>query len=148
MNIVILSGRLASEPTVKTTSNNKRVLETAIGVRKGYGATRETMWVDLIAFEYTADKMASWLHKGDLFGIRGREDVSSYTDKEGKKRKSVKVIVDEIFLFPNPKKAEIEYEEKPQDTVGNLLKNDMKNRMEDLDKWSTPVFEDAGDLPF
>ena len=153
MNIVTLTGRMANEAVVSTTQNGARKVEGRIGVRKPKkGGEAETMWINFIAWEYTADKISAYVHKGDMFEIVGHLEVSSYTDRNGEQRKKWQVVVDAIpQLLPNADKkakAEVEYEDKPKDTVANIVKKDMKSRMEDLDHWSTPVFEDAGDLPF
>ena len=147
MNVVTLVGRMANEPSISTTTNGKRKVESAIGVTKfKSGGEKETMWINFVAFEYTADKIAKYIHRGDMFTIVGHLDVSSYLDKNGEQRKAWKVIVDSVpDLLPNNRRENADIE---QDTVENIVKKDMKNRIEDLDKWSTPVFEEAGDLPF
>lgn len=56
----------------------------------------KTTWVELVAFKKLAENMAESFEKGDLVNVTGKLQVEDWEDKDGNKRRSVKVVVDTI----------------------------------------------------
>lgn len=93
MNRVDLIGRLTRDNKLDYTTSGKAFLKNAIAVdRRGEG----TDFINLIAWEKTAEFMDKHFKKGSRLGISGRLQSSSYTDKEGKNRTSIDVVVEAV----------------------------------------------------
>lgn len=92
INRVCLTGRLARDPDVRTTSNGKNITRFTLAVdkdRKDDGAN----FIDCIAFGKTGELIGGRTNKGMLIGIDGKLDQSTYQNREGKNVSSVSVIV-------------------------------------------------------
>lgn len=93
MNRVDLIGRLTRDNKLEYTTSGKAFLKNAIAVdRRGEG----TDFINLIAWEKTAEFMDKHFKKGSRLGISGRLQSSSYTDREGKNRTSIDVVVEAV----------------------------------------------------
>jgi single-strand DNA-binding protein len=94
LNHVTLIGRLVADPETRNTLNGKSVCNIRIAVdRKG----RE---------KETGDALATYATKGRLVAIVGKIQLDNYTDKDGVKRQSVKVLVDQWSLLDSRKEQD------------------------------------------
>ena len=107
MNKSILIGRLTDNPELKTTPNGKYVAEFTLAVNRDFKNAEgnyEADFINCVAFNQAAETISKYVHKGDKFGVEGRIQVRSYTNKEGNKRYITEVVV-ESFEFLEPKKS-------------------------------------------
>lgn len=105
MNNVTLIGRLAADPELKTTGSEISVTNFAIAVdRKGTkGEEKVTDWLDIVAWRNTADFVCKYFHKGDPIVVIGSIQARMWEDGEGKKRKTVEVVADNVEFVPKAK---------------------------------------------
>ena len=98
MNKVILMGRLARDPDVRTTQGGKSVARMTLAVdrRRGPDGQQEADFLVLIAWEKIADIAANYLHKGSKILVEGRLQSRSYEAQDGTKRYVTEVIVSNI----------------------------------------------------
>ena len=59
----------------------------------------KTEWHNLIAWNKTADLIEQYVTKGKQIAIEGKLSSRSYDDKEGEKRYTTEVIVNELLLL-------------------------------------------------
>lgn len=107
MNTVMLVGRLASDPEVRTTENGKEIVRISVAVNRSFknpDGLYQTDFIDCTLWDGLAKHLNSYCKKGDTVGIRGRIQVSHY-EKEEQKHKKVDVIVEKL-TFLSAKKAE------------------------------------------
>lgn len=105
-NQVQLRGRIGKDLELKHTTNGKAYVNLTLATNEKYtdksGTTQEeTSWHNLIAWGKTAELMSRLLNKGSDAIITGKLKYESYTDKEGIKRNSTKIIVDEFIAGNN-----------------------------------------------
>lgn len=94
INKVILMGRLTADPELKVSGSGVNVLRFTVAV--GRRAKRdETDFIECVAFRNTAEFIARYFKKGSAIIVFGQLRVEPYTDKEGNKRVSTRVTVDE-----------------------------------------------------
>ncbi len=109
LNKVLMSGRLTAEPEVKTTGDN-RYCKFAIACerpkRKGEEKA-ETDFFNCTAWNSNADVVSKWFGKGDMITIVGSLRNSTY-EKNGEKRTSTEVRVDEIHFSGGNKRNNAE----------------------------------------
>ena len=98
INSVVLMGRLTYQPEIKVTPSGVSVLRLQIAVDRNYqkqGEERKTDFIDCVAWRNTAEFIGKKFKKGNMIAIEGNIQTESYTDKNGDKRKSVDVIVNQ-----------------------------------------------------
>ena len=95
MNKVILMGRLARDPDVRTTQNGKSVTQMTLAVdrRRGSDGQQEADFLALVAWEKLADIAGQYLHKGSKILVEGRLQSRSYDAQDGSKRYVTEVVL-------------------------------------------------------
>lgn len=103
MNQVTLVGRFAADPELTYTPNGKAKANFAVAVNQGFGEKRTTEFIDCVAWEKAAEKVADQGRKGKEVSIGGRISVNKWQDKEGKNRKTVEVVANTIVVGAEPR---------------------------------------------
>src|ERR1017187_3347680 len=93
LNSVVLTGRTGKDPESKFTPAGKQVVNLSLAVDYGYGDKKKTSWIDLVAWEKTAETFQKFVHKGSLIGIQGYLQQRSWQTDTGDKRSKVEVVV-------------------------------------------------------
>lgn len=104
MNKVILVGNTCSDIEVKKTQSGKSVCEFALAINENYGGENKTDFVDVQAWEKTAENLAKFVSKGSKLLIEGKIRTNTYTTTDNKKIKKV-VVVASNFEFMQAKQA-------------------------------------------
>lgn len=109
LNQVVLVGRLTSDPEVNTYENNKKRTSINLAVSRGFKNSNgeyETDFIDCILWNGIAENTCEYCHKGDIVGIKGRLQSSSY-EKDGVKKYSTDVIAEKVtYLSTKRQEAE------------------------------------------
>lgn len=97
MNLVILIGNLCQDVEVKTTSSGTTYLNNSIAVKRKFhkDSDPDTDFFNITIFGKSAEAAGKMLHKGSKIAITGTLQNDSYTNKEGKKTTTTKVMVNE-----------------------------------------------------
>jgi len=106
LNKVILMGRLARDPECKYIGDRK-VANFTLAVdrgRKNANGEREADFIDCAAWGSSAEFVQKWFAKGMMAIVVGRIQTRHWEDRNGNKRVSVGIQVDEI-TFGETKKA-------------------------------------------
>lgn len=101
MNTVMLVGRLAQEPEVRTTEKGKEIVRISLAVNRGFknpDGIYETDFIDCTLWDGLAKNINEYCKKGDTVGVRGRIQVSHY-EKDNQKIKKVDVIVEKLTFL-------------------------------------------------
>ena len=96
MNKVILVGRLAADPECKYTQDGTAWTSFTLAVTRQWDKDKNADFIDCVCFKKLAEIVANHLKKGSRCGISGEIQVQHYTDKDGNKRRSVRVIANEM----------------------------------------------------
>ena len=98
MNKVILMGRLARDPDVRTTQGGKTVARMTLAVdrRKSADGQQEADFLSLVAWEKLADIAGNYLHRGSKILVEGRLQSRSYEAQDGSKRYVTEVVLSNI----------------------------------------------------
>ena len=107
INNVTLIGRLVSDPEVKELEKSKVAnITLAVSRRfKNEDGSYETDFIDCVVWNELASNLKEYCKKGDLVGVTGRVQTTTYTTKEDQKRKTTEVVVEKLS-FLQPKKTE------------------------------------------
>jgi single-strand DNA-binding protein len=107
LNQVVIAGRLTANPEVTTTENNKKRTYLTVAVPRSYknvDGTYDTDFIRCVLWGGIAESTCEYCQKGDIVGIKGRLQTSSY-EKEGEKVYVTDVIAEKVS-FLSSKKAD------------------------------------------
>ena len=102
MNKVILSGRLAADPKIKTNTKVK-VAEFALAVDRPFRnqASRITDFIPCVAFGQRADFAEKFLRKGEKIMVSGFWTIDKWKNRDGNSMTSHKCQVEEYEFCGN-----------------------------------------------
>ena len=113
MNSVNLIGRIGNELQLKKSQSDKSVISFSLAVTRSYNR-EETDWINIVAWNRTAEVISQYGKKGALIGVSGRIQTRSYDDSSGKKVYVTEVVCDSVQLLESkPKENTNEYIEEP-----------------------------------
>ena len=110
-NKVQLVGFLGGDPELKETTTGRKVARFTVATNETYlnnqGETvTETQWHHLVAWGKLAEKAEQELNKGMQVSVEGKLVHRSYVDKEGIKRFTTEVNVQELAVLSHRTKTE------------------------------------------
>lgn len=108
INCVNLAGNVGRDPEMKFTQGGTAVLKfsVAINERRKVGEKWEDQveWVNCVAWSKRAEGLAKVLTKGTPVAVVGKLRTRSWEDKDGNKRYSTEVHVDDVALMGGRKR--------------------------------------------
>ena len=102
MNKVILIGRLARDPEMRTTISGTNVTRFTIAVTRTYqdqNGERGADFINCVAWRRQAENIAKYCQKGTQVAIDGRIQTGSYDAQDGTKRYTTDVICDNVTFL-------------------------------------------------
>lgn len=107
LNKIVLMGRLTRDPELRTTGKDTKVASFSIAVDRDYssGDTKETDFIDIVAWRSTAEFVSKYFSKGRMAVVSGRLQIRSWTDKDGNKRRSAEVVADNVYFGDSKRDA-------------------------------------------
>ena len=101
LNRIVLMGRLTRDPELRKTQSDTPVCSFSLAVDRDYkkdGEKKETDFIDIVAWRATAEFVSKFFTKGRMAVVEGRLQIRDWTDKEGNKRRSAEVVVDNMYF--------------------------------------------------
>lgn len=141
LNVGILLGRLTADPEMRQ-AGNSNVCDFCLAVDRSFtnkNNEREADFIDCIAWGKTADFVQKWFKKGSPMGVKGHIQTRMWEDKQGNKRKSTELVVEEVSF------AGSKADSQPAQPTGNEYVGDP---MAALPGGFAPAPGDDSDLPF
>ena len=103
INSVVLVGRLTKDPEMRYTQTGKAVTRFRLAVDRAFGkdesGNRPTDFIDVVAWEKTAELCGQYLAKGAPVGVQGRIQTRSYTTQDGQPRQAFEVVADRVAFL-------------------------------------------------
>ena len=148
LNHITIMGRLTRDPELKYTQSQTPVTSFTLAVDRDFGGRdggeRQTDFIDCVAWRQTAEFVSKYFAKGSMAVVSGRLQIRDWTDREGGKRRSAEVVVDNIY-FGESKRRE-----------GGEMRSDSRPAYSDYESVSpsmgasafSELGDDDGELPF
>ena len=95
LNVVAIMGRLARDPELRQTTTGKSVASISIACsrgRKDANGKDLVDWIDVVAWDHTAEFVCKYFQKGSLIAIDGRLQSRTYKDRNGNNRTAIEVV--------------------------------------------------------
>ena len=99
LNVVAIMGRLAADPQLRQTTTGKNVASFRIACDRGRrdaNGQSQADWLDVVAWDRTAEFVCKYFQKGSLIAIDGRLQSRQYQDKNGNNRTAVEVVANNV----------------------------------------------------
>lgn len=108
MNKVILLGRLTAKPELRYTNTNTAFLRFTVAVNRNYTGSdgkREADFINVVAWRKQAETISKYFDKGNLIALEGRLQTGSYDDRDGNKRYTMDVALDNFEFVEGKNKS-------------------------------------------
>jgi single-strand DNA-binding protein len=109
MNSIFLAGYLGRDAELRHLQNGDAVVN--FSVADSAGRDKPPIWWNCQLFGKRAESLAQYLTKGQAVAVSGSVSEREWTDKDGNKRKSMDVRVQDVALQGKPEEAK----PKPRD---------------------------------
>ena len=106
MNIIGLSGRLTSEPELKTTQSGISVCQVNLAVKRPK-VKDTTDFISVVLWRHQAEFLTRCAHQGSVVGVQGCLTARKFQDKEGNNRTVFEVVADSVELLESKKEETI-----------------------------------------
>lgn len=137
INNVTLMGRLTYDPELKSTVSGISVVSFQVASDRQFqakGEERKADFIDCTAWRQTAEFISKYFHKGSMIALTGSLQTENYTDKDGNKRKSVTVVVNNVSFCGS----------KAEDEANTTTGSGKMSGYDDFEE----IVDDDDDLPF
>ena len=108
MNVITVAGTLGKDAEVKYLANGDAICN--FSVADSQGRDKPTIWWNCGLYGKRAESLSQYLTKGQAVTVTGSVSEREWTDKEGNKRKSMDVRVNDVALQGGRKDAEPQQE--------------------------------------
>lgn len=148
LNVVAIMGRLAADPQLRQTTTGKNVASFRIACDRGRrdaNGQSQADWLDVVAWDRTAEFVCKYFQKGSLIAIDGRLQSRSYQDKNGNNRTAIEIVANNVN-FAAPKSANAAPMAAPAPRPAAQAAPAPSYSAGSNDDFA--LIEDEGDLPF
>lgn len=122
LNHIVLMGRFTRDPELRYTQSQTPVASFSLAVDRdfGRGEEKQTDFIDCVAWRQTGEFVSKYFQKGSMAVVSGRLQIRDWTDRDGNKRRSAEVVVDNVY-FGESKRREGESRDNygPRDSYGS-----------------------------
>ena len=102
LNHIVIMGRLTRDPELRYTQSQTPVASFTLAVDRDFGgrdgSERQTDFIDCVAWRSTAEFVSKYFQKGSMAVASGRLQLRDWTDRDGNKRRSAEVVVDNMYF--------------------------------------------------
>jgi len=106
LNKVVIMGRLTKDPELRYTTTGTPVTSFTLAVERDYSdkdGEKQTDFIDCIAWRHTAEFLSKYFSKGRMVVAAGRLQIRFWEDSEGRKRKIVEVVAENVYFGDSKK---------------------------------------------
>lgn len=118
MNSLTIAGQLGKDAETRYLPDGTPVC--AFSVADGQGRDKPTIWWNASLFGKRAESLAPYLTKGQAVTVTGTVSEREWTDKDGQKRKSMDVRVQDVALQGGKREGEAKPTAKPKAASGGF----------------------------
>lgn len=109
LNQVVLVGRIVKDVEVKELESGKKVSFITLAIPRSFknaDGIYETDFVDITLWGEIASNVVEYCRKGDLVGVKGRLQSSTYEKEDGTKQYKMEVIAERVSFLSSRKSNE------------------------------------------
>lgn len=126
LNRIILQGRLTDTPELKVTNSGKYVTGFSLAVERDFstGDEKETDFINIVAWNKTAEFITKYFSKGKQLLVTGSLQVRKYQTQNGENRYSTEVIADKVYFCGDKSKDPLQAVQNKLEEYGDFTEVD------------------------
>lgn len=109
-------GRLTRDPEVRyTQTDNVQVTNFTLAVNRRFakqGEERQADFINIVAWNKTAEFISKYFKKGQQVGIIGRLQTRNWEDEQGQKHYATEVVAEETYFADTKKENNVSAEQE------------------------------------
>ena len=113
LNHITIMGRLVRDPELRRTGSGVAVASFCVAVDRDFapkdGGERKTDFINCVAWRQTGEFISKYFTKGRMIVVDGRLEMRDWTDKEGNKRTSAEINVDNAYFGDSKRDSDSSY---------------------------------------
>lgn len=101
LNHITIMGRIGTDIELRKTGSGVSVASFTVACDRDFksgGGEKETDWIDCVAWRQTGEFIQKYFAKGRTIVVSGRLQIRNWNDKEGNKRKTAEIVVDNAYF--------------------------------------------------
>lgn len=102
LNRIFIQGRLTRDPELRHTQSGTAVASFSVAVDRAFKdkttGKKETDFIDCVAWRHTGEFVQKYFSKGSMAVVVGRLQMRDWTDKDGNKRRSAEIVVEDVYF--------------------------------------------------
>ena len=110
LNHITIMGRLTRDPELRYTQSQTPVASFTLAVDRDFsgrdGGEKQTDFIDCVAWKATAEFVNKYFTKGSMAVVSGRLQLRDWTDRDGGKRRSAEVVVNNMYFGESKKQTD------------------------------------------
>lgn len=106
MNVFTFTGNLGGNAEQRYTQSGDSVVSFSVAVKSGFGDKASTTWIRCTMFGKRGESVLPYLNKGQFVGVSGEFSAREWDDKQGQKRTSIDVRVNDLTLLGGKQEAQ------------------------------------------
>lgn len=110
LNKIVVMGRLTRDPELHRTQSGKPVVALTLACDRDFaprGAERETDFIDVVAWNNTAEFVDKYFTKGRMAIVSGSLQIRNWEDKNGNKRRNAEILAASVYFGDSKKEATV-----------------------------------------
>lgn len=119
LNQIVIVGRLTDKPKIEEYNEGEgKRSQITLAVPRSYknvDGEYDTDFVDCILWGPIAENTAEYCHKGDIVGVKGRIQTSTYEAEDGSKKKSTQIVAEKVTFLSSSKQKDDDNEKSNDD---------------------------------
>lgn len=118
MNVWSFIGHLGRDAEARFLPDGTAVVSFPVAVKSGFGKSESTVWPKCTIFGKRGESLSQYLIKGTQVGVTGEVSNREWEDKQGNKRLSLEVRVNDVTLIGGRKDSAPEQQRDPAQRAG------------------------------
>ena len=100
LNHITIMGRIGTDIELRKTGSGFSVASFTVACDRDFknGGEKETDWIECVAWRQTGEFIQKHFAKGRMIVVSGRLQIRSWNDKDGNKRKTAEIVVDNAYF--------------------------------------------------
>ena len=102
LNHITIMGRFTNDVELRRTNTGTPVASFTLAVDRDFAdkqsGEKGVDFIECVAWKNTAEFVSKYFGKGKMAVVSGRLQIRSWTDKDGNKRKTAEVVVDNVYF--------------------------------------------------
>lgn len=117
LNKAVIQGRLTAAPELRHTAGGTPVTSFCMASERSFvkaGEERVTDFIDVVAWDKTAEFITRYFTKGQLIICEGEIQTRTYTDRNGNNRKAVEIRARNAYFSEAKRQEAHEFDQRPE----------------------------------